>query len=60
MPRFRNKITFFQAFGIVAVLFFGSHMVYGYFYCVYSEYANCPNYMDTITAGEEEEDDFDD
>ena len=56
MSRWRNKITAFQLFAIVFVIYFGVHVINGYFYCVRSEYANCPGYQDE----EDESEDFDD
>jgi len=32
-------------------MYFGIHVIYGYFYCEYSDYVNCPGYL---TDGTEE------
>jgi len=42
MNRFRRRVTAFQVFVIVFILYFCVHMAIGYIHCEYSEYANCP------------------
>ena len=42
MNRFRRRVTAFQVFVIVFILYFSVHVVIGYIHCEYSEYANCP------------------
>ena len=57
MNRSRSKLTPFKVFVITFILYFGVHVVYGYFYCEYSEYANCPGYIDNWVHGNEKESD---
>ena len=57
MSRSRRRLTPFKVFVITFILYFGVHVVYGYFYCEYSEYANCPGYIDNWSIGKEEESD---
>lgn len=45
MRRRRRQIDIIDILGILFLLYFGSHLVYGYYYCEYSEYANCPGYL---------------
>ena len=40
-----NKLSILQVFGILALLYFGTHVVVGYIHCEYSDYVNCPGYM---------------
>jgi hypothetical protein len=54
MFRSRKRLTPFKVFVIAFILYFGGHVVYGYFYCEYSEYANCPGYIDNWSIGKEE------
>ena len=42
MFRPRRKITFFQGFVIVFILYFGIHMIVGITHCINTDYANCP------------------
>jgi hypothetical protein len=53
MSRFRRKLTPFNVFAIAFILYFSGHMIYGYFYCQYSEFANCPG-IEALFADEEE------
>lgn len=57
MSRSRRKLTPFKVFVIAFILFFGGHVAYGYFYCVYSEYANCPGYEEMLSDDKVESDD---
>ena len=57
MNRPRKKFTFFHGYVIAFILYFAVHMVIGFVHCEYSEYANCPGYIDNWSIGKEEESD---
>ena len=45
---------------VMFATYFGAHVVYGYYYCEYSEYANCPGYLINNDPGHEPVINFDD
>lgn len=57
MNRFRRRVTAFQVFVIVFILYFSVHVVIGYIHCEYSEYANCPGNEALFTDEEVTSDD---
>jgi len=57
MSNFYHRWTPFKVFIIAFILYFGAHMIFGYFYCQYSEYANCPGNEALFTDEVEASDD---
>jgi hypothetical protein len=55
MNRFYHKFSILQIFGAILFMYFSVHLIYGYFYCIYSEYANCPGYFVDANSNEYEE-----
>ena len=56
MNRFYNRFSILHLFAVVAVIYFGAHLVFGYLYCEYSDYVNCPGYLVDNKEDYEEED----
>jgi hypothetical protein len=45
MNKFYNRFSILQVFIAVSFIYFGAHLVFGYLYCEYSDYVNCPGYL---------------
>jgi hypothetical protein len=56
MNRFYNRFSILQVVGALALIYFGAHLLFGYFYCEYSDYVNCPGYLVDNKEDYEEED----
>ena len=56
MSKSRTRFSILQIFGVLALVYFGTHVVIGYLYCEYSDYANCPGYTAVNTEDHEETD----
>ena len=57
MHRFRFRWTPFKVFAAAYILYFGIHIIVGFYHCINTDYAACPGHNAEI---EDEETIFDD